>query len=157
MKRLFQLVRAVHDEGHADHGGDGDDHDQHGQHGVEHTDFAARLGGGRGGGGAEVAGRAAADAIGAGGAAAVAAGGREGSLMVGAEVGLGGRAMRTVSFFGCTLAASAGLGGREPMGASGLFSAINQVRFVVAWKLRFTPEGVKLLFRRAMFKKRRAG
>jgi hypothetical protein len=44
--------------------------------------------------------------------------------MVGAAVGLGGKAMRTVSFFGCTFAASAGLGGT---GAAplGVFSDIN--------------------------------
>jgi hypothetical protein len=43
-------------------------------------------------------------------------------LIVGAAVGLGGNAMRTVSFFGCTLAASGGFGG---IGESGVGSAIN--------------------------------
>src|SRR5580658_7032357 len=59
----------------------------------------------------------------AGGAAP---GARVGSLIVGAEVGLGGKLMRTVSFFGWTLAASAGLGGMEPPpGDVGIFSAIS--------------------------------
>jgi hypothetical protein len=47
-----------------------------------------------------------------------------GNLIVGAEVGLGGKLMRTVSFFGCTLAASAGLGGIAPPGGVGILSAI---------------------------------
>jgi hypothetical protein len=50
-----------------------------------------------------------------------------GILMLGAAVGLGGRLIRTVSFFGCTLAASAGLGGTAPDGVPGMFSAITQV------------------------------
>src|SRR5580658_1489441 len=71
---------------------------------------------------------AAAEAIGA--AAPLPGGGapgaRVGSLIVGADVGLGGRLMRTVSFFGWTLAASAGLGGMEPPpGDVGIFSAIS--------------------------------
>jgi hypothetical protein len=37
--------------------------------------------------------------------------GKVGSLIVGEEVGFGGRLIRTVSFLGCTLAASAGFGG----------------------------------------------
>ena len=46
-----------------------------------------------------------------------------GSLIVGADVGFGGKAMRTVSFLGCTLAASAGFGG--PLGGKvGFVSAI---------------------------------
>jgi len=46
--------------------------------------------------------------------------------IVGAAVGLGGRAMRTVSFFGCTLAASGGFGGTPPgVGGIGVGSAIN--------------------------------
>jgi len=48
-----------------------------------------------------------------------------GSLIVGAEVGLGGRLMRTVSFLGWTFAASAGLGGSAPPGDVGIFSAIS--------------------------------
>jgi hypothetical protein len=47
-----------------------------------------------------------------------------GNLIVGAEVGFGGKLIRTVSFLGWTLAASAGLGGNAPPGA-GVFSAIN--------------------------------
>lgn len=50
--------------------------------------------------------------------------GSVGSLMVGDDVGLGGRLMRTVSFFGCTFEASGGLGGTEPPGVMGLLSAI---------------------------------
>jgi len=48
-------------------------------------------------------------------------GGNEGNLIVGAEVGFGGNAMRTVSFFGCTFAAS---GGVPPGGGFGIGSAI---------------------------------
>jgi hypothetical protein len=51
------------------------------------------------------------------------AAGMEGNLIV--AVGLGGSAIRTVSFFGCTFGASPGLGGTPPMGILGLFSAIN--------------------------------
>lgn len=66
----------------------------------------------------------AADAIGAAVAAeGGAACGKVGSLMVGAAVGLGGKLMRTVSFFGWTLALSAGLGGSAP-GKLGMFSDI---------------------------------
>jgi hypothetical protein len=75
--------------------------------------------------GAAVAGAAtdaATGAAGAGVAAATADG--EGILMVGAAVGLGGRLIRTVSFFGCTLADSEGLGGTAPEGGMGVFSAI---------------------------------
>jgi hypothetical protein len=50
-----------------------------------------------------------------------------GSLIVGAEVGLGGKLMRTVSFLGWTLAASAGLGGKAPPGVE-ILSAINFLR-----------------------------
>jgi len=49
----------------------------------------------------------------------VAVGGKEGSLIVGAAVGFGGRAIRTVSFLGCTLGASGGLG--APPGGTGEF------------------------------------
>jgi hypothetical protein len=38
---------------------------------------------------------------------------------VGAAVGFGGKAMRTVSFLGWTLAASGGLGGTPPGGGGG--------------------------------------
>ena len=94
--------------------------------------------GGAGGGGADPAGRGAAAvgaaaetggrgaaAEGAGAAVAALVGGNEGSLIVGAAVGLGGSAMRTVSFFGCTLAASGGLGGTPPgVGGIGVGSDI---------------------------------
>ena len=50
-------------------------------------------------------------------------GGRLGILMVGAEVGLGGKLMRTVSFLGCTLPVSF-FGGSAPVGRLGIFSAI---------------------------------
>jgi hypothetical protein len=45
-----------------------------------------------------------------------------GSLIVGAALCLGGRLIRTVSFLGWTLAASAGLGGTAPV-ATGTFTA----------------------------------
>jgi hypothetical protein len=45
--------------------------------------------------------------------------------MVADEEGLGGKLIRTVSFFGCTLAASPGLGGTDPDGMFGVFSAID--------------------------------
>ena len=43
-------------------------------------------------------------------------GGSVGSLMVGAAVGFGGKLMRTVSFFGCTLPVSFFGGGTAPDG-----------------------------------------
>jgi hypothetical protein len=52
-------------------------------------------------------------------------GARVGSLMVGADVGLGGRLMRTVSFLGWTFEASAGFGGSAPPGDVGKLSAIS--------------------------------
>jgi hypothetical protein len=84
------------------------------------------------GAGVEVA---ATGAAGAGVAAATAAG--EGILIVGAAVGLGGRLIRTVSFFGCTLADSEGLGGAAPGGTCGIFSAITS--FVLLAQTRFHP------------------
>lgn len=97
----------------------------------------------------------------AGAAGALAAGGAEGtgSLIVGAAVGLGGRLMRTVSFFGCTLEASTVLGmtgatGGAPaakfeagdtlgvFGVSGVFSDIN-----LKPRLRLKPECVKRIKR----------
>ena len=72
-------------------------------------------------------------------------GGKAGSLMVGDDVGLGGNAMRTVSFFGCTLTASTGFGGTPPdggMGGLGVGSAINYCR-VKVW---VGKNGVKPLF-----------
>src|SRR5438105_956512 len=47
-------------------------------------------------------------------------GGSVGSLMVGAAEGLGGKLIRTVSFFGWTLPVSF-LGGTAPTGAPGIF------------------------------------
>ena len=82
-------------------------------------------------GAAAAAGRAAAGAA-AGAAAADAApgvapvGGNEGNLIVGEAVGLGGKAIRTVSFFGCTFAAS-GTGGVAPGGGLGVGSAIKLI------------------------------
>ena len=61
----------------------------------------------------------------AAGAAGAAEGGGEGSRTVGAAVGFGGRAIRTVSFLGWTLAASPGVGGTGELGA---FSDISDVR-----------------------------
>ncbi len=71
---------------------------------------------------ADVAKAAATGAAGAGVAAATAEG--AGILIVGAAVGFGGKLIRTVSFLGCTLAASAGFGGRAPAGGFGIFSDI---------------------------------
>ena len=65
-----------------------------------------------------------------------------GSRTVGAAVGFGGKLMRTVSFLGCTLAASPGLGGTAPEGKLGIFSAINYCAF----NLEFSRNSVKLLF-----------
>ncbi len=107
---------------------------------------AAAVAGGAGGAGrcAEVVGAAVTVARAAVGAAVAGApagaapvGGRDGSLIVGAEVGLGGSAMRTVSFFGCTFAASGGFGGT---GESGVSSAIN-----CGAKIEFGEMGVKPL------------
>jgi len=56
--------------------------------------------------------------------AAGAAGAGAGILIVGAAVGLGGKLIRTVSFFGCTLAASVGFGGTAPEVGFGMLSAI---------------------------------
>ena len=80
--------------------------------------------------------------VGAGPADAGPPGGKEGNLMV--AVGLGGKLMRTVSFLGWTLAASAGLGGTPPGGGVGLFSAIKNS--VCDFKLELAFAGVKLLF-----------
>lgn len=53
-------------------------------------------------------------------------GGRVGSLIVGAAVGLGGKLMRTVSFLGWTLPVSF-FGGTAPAGLFGMFSAIKSL------------------------------
>lgn len=50
-------------------------------------------------------------------------GGSVGNLMVGAAVGFGGRLMRTVSFFGCTLPVSFFGGGMAPVGMAGMNGA----------------------------------
>ena len=85
--------------------------------------------GGAGAAAARVTGAACA-ATGAGAAAtgaaapAAALGAGAGILIVGAAVGFGGKLIRTVSFFGCTFAASVGLGGTAPDGVFGVLSAI---------------------------------
>jgi len=91
---------------------------------------AAAVGRGAGVGGAGVGAcaapaGAATGALAIGAAAAGAAGAGAGILIVGAAVGLGGKLIRTVSFFGCTFAASVGRGGTAPEGVLGMFSAIN--------------------------------
>jgi len=58
-------------------------------------------------------------------------------------VGLGGRLIRTVSFLGCTFAASAGFGGTDPLGGFGMFSAIIYLREP---KLGLPINSVKCLF-----------
>jgi hypothetical protein len=78
---------------------------------------------------AAVVGAAAGRAGAADGAAPVA--GNEGNLIVGAEVGFGGNAMRTVSFLGCTLAASGGFGGTPP-GGTGEFGVGSAIKSIVA-------------------------
>ena|SRR5437879_3289359 len=83
----------------------------------------AGVGGAGAGAGAGACAGAGAPAIGAA-AAGGAAGAGAGILIVGAAVGLGGKLIRTVSFFGCTLAASVGFGGTAPEGGFGMFSAI---------------------------------
>lgn len=86
----------------------------------------------------------AAPAVGAAAAAVEAVGATgAGILMVGEAVGLGGKLMRTVSFFGCTLEASAGFGGTAPPGGGvGTFSAIRSISVEKLWS---RAAGVKLL------------
>src|SRR5437773_5821387 len=84
----------------------------------------AAAGRGAGVGGAGTRAGAGADAAATGAAADAAAGAGAGILIVGAAVGLGGKLIRTVSFFGCTLAASVGFGGTAPEGGIGMSSAI---------------------------------
>src|SRR6266566_2937674 len=76
---------------------------------------AAGRGAGVGGAGACAPAEAGATATGAA-AAEGAAGAGAGIFIVGAAVGLGGKLIRTVSFFGCTFAASVGFGGTAPEG-----------------------------------------
>jgi hypothetical protein len=59
-------------------------------------------------------------------------GGRVGSLIVGAAEGLGGKLIRTVSFFGWTLPVSF-FGGTAPVGIFGMFSAITS-KFLIQAK-----------------------
>jgi len=95
--------------------------------GLEAGAAAAEVGAGAGRGAGVGAEGIAAGAAEAGAAAAAGASGAgAGILMVGAAVGFGGRLIRTVSFFGCTFAASAGFGGTAPEGVLGRLSAINQ-------------------------------
>ena len=84
----------------------------------------AEAGRGAGVGGAGAGACAGAGAAATGTAAAGAADAGAGILIVGAAVGLGGKLIRTVSFFGCTLAASVGFGGTAPEGGFGMLSAI---------------------------------
>src|SRR5438552_16764508 len=84
----------------------------------------AAVGRGAGVGGAGAGACAGAGAAATGTAAAGAADAGAGILIVGAAVGLGGKLIRTVSFFGCTLAASVGFGGTAPEGGFGMLSAI---------------------------------
>src|SRR5882672_3183923 len=84
---------------------------------------AAERGAGVGGAGAGACPVAGAAGAAAATEAAGAIGAGAGILIVGAAVGLGGKLIRTVSFLGCTFAASAGLGGTAP-GVLGMFSAI---------------------------------
>src|SRR5882724_1610813 len=84
---------------------------------------AVGRGAGVGGAGAGACAGAGVAATGAA-AAAGAAGAGAGILIVGAAVGLGGKLIRTVSFFGWTLAASVGFGGTAPEGGFGMLSAI---------------------------------
>jgi len=64
-------------------------------------------------------------------AAAGPPGGNVGNLIVGAAEGFGGRLMRTVSFFGCTLPVSF-LGGIAPVGVPGLYGGVgSDINFVM--------------------------
>ncbi len=101
----------------------------------------AALGAGVGGAGTGVRAAAGADATEGAAAAAAADGAGAGILIVGAAVGFGGKLIRTVSFLGCTLAASVGRGGTAPDGVFGTFSAINFFES----KLELVPVGVKWL------------
>jgi hypothetical protein len=68
----------------------------------------------------------------------------DGSLIVAVADGFGGSEMRTVSFLGCTLAASPGLGGRPPGGggAPGMIG-LSAITMFAATKLRLGGTGVK--------------
>ena len=85
----------------------------------------APLVGGRGAAGAAAATPTDEEAAGAGAGALAPPAGAEGNRIVGEADGFGGKLIRTVSFFGWTLAASAGFGGGAgpPVGV-GVFSAI---------------------------------
>lgn len=101
-----------------------------------------------GGGGATGAPAAVAAATGAAAEGGGAAAG-EGILIVGADVGLGGSAIRTVSFFGCTLAASAGFGGRAP-GVLGTFSDIK----AIAWQPRDAVDHCQCIMPQHLYRER---
>jgi hypothetical protein len=64
--------------------------------------------------------------------------GMVGSLIVAVEVGLGGRLIRTVSFFGWTLAASDGLGGGGGGGGvlPGTFGVLSAIKSIVRLNAR---------------------
>jgi len=113
--------------------------------GAEETVIPPAAVGGRGAGGAGAAAGAGVAPPVAGAAAAGPPAGIVGSLIVGEELGLGGRLMRTVSFLGWTLAASGGLGGTAPPGVIGLLSDIELVN---AAKLELAMGSVKLLLNR---------
>jgi hypothetical protein len=104
------------------------------------TRAAVPAAGGDGGAGAREATGAATGAAAALGADdADPPGARVGSLIVGADVGFGGKLMRTVSFFGWTFEASAGLGGRAPPGVMGLISAISVSLYAFQRKVARRP------------------
>ena len=83
-------------------------------------------------------------------AAAGPPGGSVGNLIVGAAVGFGGRLIRTVSFFGCTLPVSY-LGGTAPIGAPGIFGMLSAIRLCREAKVR--PHRCQIVIR----KKHQAG
>lgn len=106
--------------------------------------------GGRGGrGAAEAAGVSGAEGAGGAtptpGAVGAPPAGMDGSLIVAVADGFGGSEMRTVSFLGCTLAASPGLGGRPPGGVGappGMFG-LSAITMFVELKLDLAAAGVK--------------
>ncbi len=86
-------------------------------------------------GAATLLGAGAAATVGAGANAGLGApvgppGGNVGNLIVGAAVGFGGKLMRTVSFFGCTLPVDF-FNGSAPVGApgNGLFGGVSAIVF----------------------------
>jgi hypothetical protein len=69
--------------------------------------------------------------------------GMDGSLIVAVAEGFGGSEMRTVSFLGCTLAASPGFGGRPPGGGGGRFGLLSAITVFDGVKLDLGAAGVK--------------